>query len=81
MAEAIGKALHTKGLIKDAKPREYSKEDWSDLWGEDTPCIIGLNSRSRAVRLRELGWEPKEKGIWESFNQDELPAILAESDK
>ena len=38
--------------------------------------MIGKNSRSRAVRLRELGWEPKEKGVWESLREDELPEIL-----
>ena len=44
---------------------------------ELTPAVIGLNSRSRAVRLRKVGWEPREKDIWESFREDELPAILA----
>lgn len=43
-----------------------------------TAAVIGLNSRSRAVRLRELGWQPKEKSIWESYHEDELPVILKE---
>jgi len=46
--------------------------------GEHTGPAIGLNSRSRAIRLRELGWQPKEKGIWESFHEDELPVIIKE---
>lgn len=78
VAENVGKALHAKGLIKDPAPKEYSKEDWDELFGEYTGTVIGLNSRSRAVRLRELGWEPREKGIWESYNEDELPEILKE---
>lgn len=78
VAEEVAKSLHAKGLIKDATPREFKKEEWDELFGQYTGAVIGLNSRSRAVRLRELGWEPKEKGIWESFNEDELPEILKE---
>ncbi|KAF2710270.1 NAD(P)-binding protein [Pleomassaria siparia CBS 279.74] len=78
VAEEIGKALHGKGLIQDATPKAFKETDYEDLFGKDTPAAIGLNSRSRAVRLRELGWQPTEKGIWESFNDDELPEILAE---
>lgn len=78
VAEEIGKSLKEKGLIKDAEPREFSKDDWEDLFGEDTAGVIGLNSRSKAERLRKLGWEPREKGIWESWNEDELPELLKE---
>lgn len=78
VAEEVGKSLHAKGLIKEPTPREYKEDDWDELFGEFTGAVIGLNSRSRAVRLRELGWKPKEKGIWESYNEDELPEILAE---
>ncbi|KAF2650712.1 NAD(P)-binding protein [Lophiostoma macrostomum CBS 122681] len=78
VAEEVGKSLHAKGLIKDATPKEIPKENWDDLWGPYTAAVIGLNSRSRAVRLRELGWKPEEKGIWASYNEDELPEILAQ---
>jgi hypothetical protein len=37
-----------------------------------------MNSRSRAVRLRELGWKPQEKGWKESLIEDELPLLLKE---
>jgi nucleoside-diphosphate-sugar epimerase len=77
-AEEIGKALHAKGIINEATPRQYKISEYDELFGDDTPAVLGLNSRSRAIRLRELGWEPKEKGMWESFNEDELPEILAE---
>jgi hypothetical protein len=30
------------------------------------------------VRLRELGWKPKEKGWKESLIEDELPILLKE---
>jgi nucleoside-diphosphate-sugar epimerase len=78
VAEEVGKALKDRGLIQDAKPREFCKDDFAELFGEDSGAVIGLNSRSRAVRLRGLGWEPREKSIWESYREDELPAILAE---
>jgi len=78
VGEHVGEALYKRGLIKDPQPREYSEKDFGDLFGEETGAIIGLNSRSRAVRLRKLGWEPKEKGIWESFEEDELPQLLAD---
>lgn len=78
VAEEVGKSLKEKGLLKDAEPREYSEKDYDELFGEFTGAVIGLNSRSRAVRLRELGWKPKEKGIWESWVEDELPELLKE---
>jgi nucleoside-diphosphate-sugar epimerase len=78
VAEHVAQALYDKGLIKDVRPREFSQEDWADLFGEWTGAVIGLNSRSRAVRLRELGWECREKGVWESFGEDELELILSE---
>ncbi|KAL9108759.1 MAG: hypothetical protein Q9227_006555 [Pyrenula ochraceoflavens] len=77
-ATEIGKALFEAGKIKDPTPRKFSEADYEDLFGRITPAVIGLNSRSRAIRLRELGWQPKEKGIWESWRDDELPEILKE---
>lgn len=32
------------------------------------------------MRLRKLGWEAREKGIWETFREDELPEILKEEE-
>ncbi|KAF2089273.1 NAD(P)-binding protein [Saccharata proteae CBS 121410] len=77
-AEEIGKSLHKAGKISDPEPREVTENLYGDLFGDWTPGVIGLNSRSRADRLRKLGWEPREKGVWESWNEDELPALLAE---
>jgi hypothetical protein len=77
-AEQVGKTLYEKGLIKDKEPREFRQEDWEDLFGEWTGGVLGLNSRSRAVRLRDLGWESREKGLWESFGEDEVGLILGE---
>ena len=74
----VARSLYEAGKIKDAEPREIPKEVWGDLFGDMTPAVIGLNSRSRANRLRGLGWEPREKSIWESWREDELPELLKE---
>jgi len=54
-------------------PREFEKADYDKLFREITPVVIDLNARSRVVRLRGLGREPRQKGIWENFNGDDLP--------
>jgi hypothetical protein len=40
---------------------------------------LGSNSRSRANRLRKLGWEAKEKLTLASLVQDEIPLILEQN--
>lgn len=78
VAELIGQQLHKAGKIKDPKPKELKEDLWGDMFGDFTGAVIGLNSRSRAVRLRELGWQPKEKDWRASYAEDELPEILKE---
>lgn len=78
IAETIGQGLHKAGKISDATPKSVEKELWGDLFGDLTPSIIGLNSRSRALRLRELGWSPQEKDWRASFLEDELSEIIKE---
>ncbi|KAI1204445.1 NAD(P)-binding protein [Annulohypoxylon truncatum] len=78
VATLIGAELHKAGKIPDPDPRTIPTENYDDLFGNHTPAAVGLNSRSRAVRLRELGWKPMEKSWAESYVQDELPFILSE---
>lgn len=80
VATTIADGLAKAGKIKHATPREMPEDLYSDAFGPYTPAVIGLNSRSRAIRLRELGWEPKEKGWRESYLEDELPELLKETD-
>lgn len=80
VGERIAESLHKVGRIKEQSCREFTASDWDQLFGAFTGSTIGLNSRSRASRLRELGWKPREKSIWESWNEDELPALLREWD-
>lgn len=78
VASVIGEQLHKAGKIQDPKPRTLPEDLYQDVFGEYTGAVIGLNSRSRAVRLRQLGWEPKEKSWRDSYIEDELPEILKE---
>lgn len=47
--------------------RGRSRRNCEDRFGEFTGAAIGLHSRSRAERLRVLGWTPVEKRWRESF--------------
>ncbi|KAK4565934.1 hypothetical protein LTR86_003783 [Recurvomyces mirabilis] len=78
VATVIGEALHKAGKIGNKEPKTVPKEQYGDLFGEGNDAVIGLNSRSRAVRLRQLGWEPREKDWKASLVEDELPQILKE---
>ncbi|KIW78917.1 hypothetical protein Z517_08756 [Fonsecaea pedrosoi CBS 271.37] len=74
----IGKALHAAGRIKSPEPKTIPESDYDDLFGKYTAWVVGSNSRSRANRLRALGWEPKEKDLMASLVEDELPILLKE---
>lgn len=78
VAQQVAKALHEAGKITDPQPRTVTQDQYGDLFGPYSGAVIGLNSRSRAVRLRELGWEPREKSVWDSYREDELPQLLQE---
>lgn len=78
VASHIASSLHKAGKINDPEPREIGKDMYADLFGDYTSAVLGLNSRSRAVRLRELGWEPREKDWRQSYVEDEMPQILKE---
>lgn len=78
VASLIGAELHKAGVLEDATPRQIPEELYPDIFGKYTGAVAGLNSRSRAVRLRELGWQPREKDWKRSFAEDELPQILKE---
>ncbi|KAK5164533.1 uncharacterized protein LTR77_009739 [Saxophila tyrrhenica] len=76
-SKLIAESLHSAGKIKDPEPQTLKDEAlWGDLFGSVTPGIVGVNSRSRAVRLQALGWRPTEKDWKRSYVEDELPNIL-----
>jgi hypothetical protein len=80
IAAHIAESLRAAGKSEvEEKPRQLEGEElWGDLFGPVTPSIVGINSRSRAVRLRELGWEAREKDWKRSWVEDELPNLLKE---
>lgn len=75
----IGKALHAAGRIASREPKEIPEEDFVDLFDKASPWVVASNSRSRANKLREWGWQPREKGVLESLVEDEIPLILQET--
>ena len=78
VATVIGEELFKVGKIRDSTPKEIPESLWDDLFSSVTGAVVGLNSRSRANRLRELGWQPKEKDWKRSYVEDELPRLLKE---
>lgn len=78
LAGMVGKGLKKAGVIDDASPREIPEKDYEDLFGKYSAVVIGANSRSRAERLRELGWRPNQRPVREAFEMEELPLLLKE---
>lgn len=81
-AAQIAASLSKAGKKVGSEPKRLPSTDlYEDLFSKYTPAIVGMNSRSRAVRLRVLGWEPTEKDWKRSFEEDELPQILKENNE
>ena len=74
----VGKVLYDAGKIKSHEARTILESDYDDLFGKSTASVVGSNSRSRAHRLRQLGWSPREKHLMESLVEDEIPIIMEE---
>ena len=78
IAELIGESLQPLGKVNDAKAKEVPEADYGDLFGPYSTVVIGANSRSRAQRVRGLGWQPRERTIREAYKTEELPLLLEE---
>jgi nucleoside-diphosphate-sugar epimerase len=77
-AATIGKGLQKAGKVQDPTPREIPTDLYKDIFGEWSMPVVGQNSRSRANRLRALGWKTIEKSTFESLLEDEIPILLKE---
>lgn len=77
-AGEIGKGLQKAGKVQDPTPREIPTDLYKDIFGEWSLPVVGQNSRSRANRLRALGWKTTEKSTFESLLEDEIPILLQE---
>ncbi|KAI9695128.1 MAG: hypothetical protein M1820_008896 [Bogoriella megaspora] len=75
-AEHIGGALYDMGKLKSLKVQAFKEEDYQHVFGDFTAKALGCNSRSRAIRLRELGWKIKEKDAKTTWREDEIPSIV-----
>jgi nucleoside-diphosphate-sugar epimerase len=75
----IGRALYQASRIKDPEPKTIPPENYGDLFGGGSGSVLGSNSRSRANRLRGLGWQPREKKTLQSLVEDEVPILLKET--
>lgn len=80
MTEHAAQVLYGLNKIESPQPRVWTEEDYPHVIGPATPLALGCNSRSRAIRLRDLGWETHEKDIWSSYQDDEVLVMLEESD-
>jgi nucleoside-diphosphate-sugar epimerase len=76
VAQVVAQALHETGKIQGPKIQSFSESDYPDVVGPLTE-FLGCNSRSRAIRLRELGWEPKENDALTTWKEEEVPSIVA----
>jgi hypothetical protein len=79
LASHIGTILHAQGKLASPQTKTIPKGLYNSLFGPFTEGGVGSNCRVRADRLRQLGWKPSEKGLWESLEQDEVPLILLQS--
>ncbi len=71
---ALAKILYQKGAIQSAEIDKISIEDAKKLHPFSF-VLWGGNARSRAERLRKLGWQPKAKSVWdwmETIVDDEI---------
>lgn len=80
VAENLGRSLYGIGKIQNPKVQTFNESDYADVFGPLTPVGLGCNSRSRAIRLQQLGWKPNEKDFWTSLKEDEVPSIVAALD-
>lgn len=76
VAEVVAQALYKTGKMQSPEIQSFSKSDYADVIGPWTE-ILGCNSRNRAIRLREFGWEPKEKDVLTTWKEEEVPSIVA----
>lgn len=79
IAAEIGRVLYKERRISSSDTKTIPRAEYDDLFGADfTDAVLGSNSRNRANRLRQLGWEAEEKNLLESLAEDEIPMILQE---
>ncbi|KAG0212540.1 hypothetical protein BGX28_006139 [Mortierella sp. GBA30] len=60
VAQEIAKALKSLGINDSSEVTGTTPEQESEFWSAGSGVLLGGNSRSRAIKAKEiLGWEPK----------------------
>jgi nucleoside-diphosphate-sugar epimerase len=78
-AAGIGRLLHDHNQCSSPEPTSIPRDLYGDVFGPDlTDAVLGSNSRSRAQRLRELGWESREDQTLPAL-REEIRLILKET--
>jgi len=80
LAVAVGKILHTRGILKRAEPGELSVQEMLDLTGGTRMALYmyGSNSRGKADRAKiQLGYTPKGgvQEFWASLESDVVAGL------
>jgi nucleoside-diphosphate-sugar epimerase len=78
-AVEIGKALHEAGRLESPQAKMITEDLYGDVFAAYTPIVAGSNSRNRSNRLRQLGWQPRERTTLRSLHDDEIPMLLKET--
>ncbi|KAF2714521.1 NAD(P)-binding protein [Pleomassaria siparia CBS 279.74] len=76
-AEKIGQILYKLGKIPSPETKAWEPSDLKHVIGPATEIYFGGNSRSVGTRLPKMGWVPREKDIWASLEEDEIPYMIA----
>ncbi|KAJ3280110.1 hypothetical protein HK104_000903 [Borealophlyctis nickersoniae] len=79
LAEAIGKAIKEKSGLGDGSAISMRKEHLAAYgpWGDFAELMFGGNSRSKAVKIRALGWKPTRPDLFATIDA-EVEALLKE---
>lgn len=81
LAQAVGRILYEKGLIKAKEPKQVPLERVDGMMSSYGLPLLGRymfasNSRSVATRAKDvLGWVPKAPSIWDVLEQDVSDAV------
>ncbi|KNC97115.1 uncharacterized protein SPPG_07508 [Spizellomyces punctatus DAOM BR117] len=81
LAYEIARSLYTSAEVGDGRPHPVSDDEVVDVFGTAMAWqVLGGNSRSRAEKLRNLGWSPKCHSLAETVDP-EVRSVLTEQVK
>ena len=68
ISSEVGRLLHGRGALPSPAVDKISMEEAAKL-DKIAGFLLGANSRSRAERIRSLGWKSHNKGLMESLQE------------